>query len=279
MTDNARQATLRRSVIQLLAMESELEAALDRDAAAMAPYAGAAAIARLREMTTSHRDALAAYLGSGQDQAAGPERTVVGSLLDAARAAADAGGRLSSSDAFRAYHAAFAYACVSYAALFEMALRLYDPELRELAPRHLREYAEAAQTLGGSVTSAVAGELARDGLECHCICPMCGMGACGCVFMGTATLRDAWLEGAPTGDSAPGFALQRPRPDSQLALAGIEPGDRLLEVDGRRVQTIPEIQTAIRRHGLGDEVKLVVQRGSEQPREIHVKHVSDYPQT
>ena len=75
----------------------------------------------------------------------------------------------------------------------------------------------------------------------------------------------------------PGFPLQPPRSGSPLALAGIQGGDRLLEVDGQRVDSIGEIQAAIRKHPIGDDVQLLLQCGSTPTREIQVKHVGDYP--
>jgi hypothetical protein len=45
------------------------------------------------------------------------------------------------------------------------------------------------------------------------------------------------------------------------------------------VESIAEIQGAIRRHALGEEVRVVVQHGSEAPREIHARHISDLPNT
>jgi S1-C subfamily serine protease len=83
---------------------------------------------------------------------------------------------------------------------------------------------------------------------------------------------------APSDDAAPGFLIQPPRSGSPLDLAGIRGGDRLLEVDGQRVDSIVEIQSAIRKHPLGDDVHLLLQGGSMGAREIQVKHVGDYPQ-
>jgi hypothetical protein len=37
--------------------------------------------------------------------------------------------------------------------------------------------------------------------------------------------------------------------------------------------------TAIRKHPLGEEVRVLVQRGSEAPRAVSGRHVSDYPST
>ena len=55
---------------------------------------------------------------------------------------------------------------------------------------------------------------------------------------------------------------------NELALAGVQGGDRLLEVDGQQVQSIGEIQAVIRKHGIGEELRLLVQRESEEPRQI-----------
>jgi len=129
------------------------------------------------------------------------------------------------------------------------------------------------------IAGITAGELAGGGLECQCICPMCSIGACGCVSLATATVNEARRETAPGGEPPPGFLLQRPRPASQLAVAGVHGGDRLLKVDGQQVQSIGETQAAIRKHGIGEEIRLLVQHESEEPREIRVEHVRDYPQT
>ena len=45
------------------------------------------------------------------------------------------------------------------------------------------------------------------------------------------------------------------------------------------MESIAEIQTAIRKHSLGEEVRVLVQRGSESPRTIRARHISDLPNT
>ena len=155
-------------------------------------------------MITGHRDALRSYLdsrGEGADPTASMVRVFVG----------DGPHPQVVSDILRNDYTAFTYAAISYAMLVELAFRLYDPALRELAPKHLNGYAEAAQTINQLIISTVADELAAVGLECHCVCPMCSMGACGCVSLGNAMLSAAWRETAPAGEAAPGFPLQPPR--------------------------------------------------------------------
>ena len=280
MGDRRRQGTLRQYVAELLVLESDLETAVDGQRQTVRGHPDvAAAVDRFHGMIRGQLDAVQAYLEGIGGPEARPAKSVVASLFTTNGAAAPMERQQPVTDVLRADYAAFNYAAVSYAVLFEMALRLYEPALRELAPKHLRAYAEAAQTINQLIAGMAAAELAEAGLECHCICPMCGIGACGCVSLGTATVNRAWRETAPDGERPPGFPLQPPKRDSQLARAGVQGGDRLVEVDGQRVQAIAEIQAAIRKHALGDELRLVVQRGSDAPREIRVEHVSDYPQT
>ena len=275
MSGDSRQETLRRHAAEALALERDLEAALNRHrrlAAAMSHVA--AALERFQAMAGAHREALAAYMDVPADAEGPSSPTVVGAILADGDQAAFGGQPLTR--VLRAEHAAFDYAATTYAVLFEVALRLFEPPLRELAPNHLRDYTRAAHEIDGLVADVAAAELADAGLDCHCVCPMCGIGACGCVALGTAAATQAWPDTAPAPTEETGFPLQRPRAGSQLALAGVERGDRLLEIDGERVRTIPEIQTALRKHAIGEQVRLLVQSGSAAPRELAVDHVSDY---
>ncbi len=271
-TDQRRQETLRR-VMELLALESDLEAAVGPQAQVMHAYPEAAsAVERFHAMIKQQRDALRSYL-EGRGESADPTASMVRAFVG------DGPHPQGVSDILRNDYTAFTYAAISYAMLVELAFRLYDPDLRALAPQHLNAYAGAAQTINQLIVSTVADELAAVGLECHCVCPMCSMGACGCVSLGDAMLSAAWRETAPDAEAEPGFPLQPPRSGSPLLLAGVQGGDRLLEVDGQRVDSIGEIQAAIRKHLLGDDVSLLLQRGSTSTREIQVKHVGDYPET
>lgn len=209
-----------------------------------------------------HRDALDAYRGrDARDESGAPPILVV----------RERRGEPPISDALRDVHATFSVAVMSYAVLVEFALRLYDRDLRELAPRHLSEYAAAAQLTSELIFSAVVDELVEDGADCECVCPMCSIGVCGCVSATGVTFTEAWRDATSTSDAAPGFLIQRPRVDSALHVAGVERGDRLLEVDGHAVASIFDIQAAIRAHPIGDDVRLLLESGPAV-----VRHVSDY---
>ena len=120
------------------------------------------------------------------------------------------------SGALRGLCVAFDHAALSYAMLYEMALRLHEPALREIAPDHLEVYVDAASTLYRLLPAAVAWELSQDGLQCTCICPMCGLGVCGCVSFATQTPRNAratpvaGVNGNPPFIAAPASAPPMP---------------------------------------------------------------------
>lgn len=269
---------LRRYVAEMVALESDLEGALDHQRKKVQAHPEAAAVVRrFREMASNHREALEAHLQSLGGDTAEPNETAVPALFGASAGEEDGERTRKVSNVLRDDYTAFNHAAISYAALCEMGFRLYNPPLREIALRHLRAYAEATQQINQLIASVVAWELQQQGLECRCICPMCSMGACGCVAAGTWTVNEAWRETAPDGEAERGFLLLPPRAGSPLALADVQGGDRLLEVGEQPVQSIADIQTAIRRHPLGEEVRVLVQRGLEAPREIRARHVSDLP--
>jgi S1-C subfamily serine protease len=108
---------------------------------------------------------------------------------------------------------------------------------------------------------------------------MCGLGACGCVALGTETLNDAWRDAVPGEPEPPGFVILPPKPESELARAGVQGGELVLAVDGQQVHGRQEVQAALRKRTLGDEVRLLIRRGSDSPREFMVRHAGDYPKS
>lgn len=267
MTVDTRAQALRRATTELIAFETDLAARLGQDRQVVHVHPEAlGAIERFAPMVQAQRDRLAAYLkGIGADEPSG----VV------SRSTPPSGV----SGALRNVGVAFNDGAMRYAALHEMALRLYEPALREIAPKHLKAYVEATSAVNRLLPAVVAWELAQSGAHCSCICPMCGLGACGCVAVATQTLLTAWRDASAVEATVPGFGLQAPKPESELAKAGVRGGERLLAVDGQEVRSVAEIQAAIRKHALGEQVRLLVQRGSDTASELVVRHVSDYPKT
>ena len=269
MTADLRLEVIRQTVAELVAFEGEVAGRLERAQQQSSGYPDAlAVIQRLRPMVQTHRDQLATYLKDSGDTEPSEETT---SPPAAPREA------IALSEVLRDLSLAFHHLALSYAMLYEVALRLYEPRLREIAPEHLKAHAGAALSTARLLPGVVAWQLAQNGLLCACICPMCGLGACGCVSLGTETLIDAWRDAAPTESEPPGFVLLPPKRASELARAGVQGGELVLAVDGQQVRGRQEVQDELRKRTLGDEVRFLIQRSSESPRELVVRHAGDYP--
>jgi hypothetical protein len=265
MTINSPHEVVRQSVVDLIQREQRLERTLHGHAAGVGSGELSELLGRFAALARDHRTALEGYLtGTGvvnsTDDTAGPE----------ARAEPGASAMAALAETYRALNEA----AFGYEALTTMAFRLFALALREMGPKHLRDYAEAAQAITQLIPAAVAAELRERGFECQCTCPMCTFGACGCVAVSTAQINTAWRETAPP-EAAPGLLLQPPRPDSDLARAGVRGGELLIAVDDRPVRNFVEVQTAIREHTPGEEVLLRLQRDGEEPAAVRVSRRGD----
>lgn len=269
MSVDPRFQAIRRRVAELAALEGELAGRLEQAQQQSSGHRDVlAAIRRLRPMVQTHRDQLADYLKDSGRAEPGGETAVPPSTSTEATEL---------SEVLRDLCLMFNRCALGYAMLHEVALRLYEPRLREIAPAHLKSHADAALSTARLLPGVVAWQLAQDGLHCACTCPMCGVGACGCVAWGTETLIDAWRDAVPTESEPPGFVLQSPKPESELARTGVQGGDLVLAVDGQQVRGRQEVQDALRKRRLGDEVVFLIQHASETPRELVVRHAGDYP--
>jgi hypothetical protein len=271
MTADLRLQVIRRTVAELVAIEDEVAGRLERAQQLSCGHPDTlAAIQRLRPIVLMNRDQLATYLkNSGEGEPSGR-------MTNPPFASTEAD---TLSEALRDLCLAFHHCTLNCAMLYEVALRLYEPRLRKIVPEHLKAHADAALSTARLLPSVVAWQLAQDGLHCACTCPMCGLGACGCVALGTETLIDAWRDAAPTESEPPGFVLQSPKPESELARTGVQGGELVLAVDGQQVRGRQEVQDALRKRTLGDEVRFLIRRGLESPREFIIRHAGDYPKT
>lgn len=272
MTPDHKAISLRRRVADLIEAEGEVAALLETAREVLRGHPDAlSAVLQLQPVTEKHRGALGQYLRSrGVPEPWGR----IASHRPMSRQSASA------SDVLQEICLAFHRCALSYAILYEVALRLFDPALRDLAPRHLKASADAAMSMAMLLPGVVAGQLASEGHDhCACTCPMCGLGACGCVALGTQTLQDALRGAVPDDTGPPGLKILPPRPGSALAMAGVQGGDLLLAIEGRQVRSNTEIQAELRKHALGDEIRVRIQHGADHPREITVRHAGDYPGT
>ena len=271
MVEDRRRAALRGRAVELLAIEREIDEMLTRRMEAAQAYPEVAEVLEgIRATASRQRKVLDQYL-VGMHGFSGP--VTARTFSPPGEIDADNGvvGLLQET------YTAVNRAAFMYGILTELAFRLYEPPLREVGPSHLRSYAEAAHMIDRLIAGIVAAELRQEGLECCCVCGMCSMGLCGCVSAASTRIEAAWRDASLGPDAALGFPLLPPRPNSELARVGVEGGERLLAIDDDRVRDHTDILAALRKHRIGDEVRLLTQRGSEPPREVRVRHVGDYP--
>jgi S1-C subfamily serine protease len=101
---------------------------------------------------------------------------------------------------------------------------------------------------------------------------MCSIGACGCVRATLATSELAWTGEEPARTA--GLILHSPpRPGSQLAAAGLDEGDVIVSVDGDEVGRNAEAQAALRRHEVGEDVRIEVNRSGGLRTDVTVQRV------
>ena len=171
--------------------------------------------------------------------------------------------------------AAVASAVAAYGALYASARLLYESDVCDLADAHAAEWAPELEVISDLLAPAIHRELLMGGLTCRCVCPTCGIGACGCTRNSVDTIRGFWGH----AELEPGDGLELripPRSGSQLAKAGLERGDRIISVDGQLVHSNAEIQRALRGHPIGESMPMEVVRSGES-KEFSVARVSDLP--
>jgi PDZ domain-containing protein len=257
----------------LVSAERGILGRLERHAGARTSHPTAdRALEAIRGQAAAHLSALDEVLGK-RDAGAGAQPTEPASVRSNRDEADDDAAQL-----LAAVAGALGGAAAAYATLLQLGLRLCEPEVRELASRHLSAYAHAIRVVSGVLPRTVVEDLNHQGLECRCVCPMCSIGICGCMAAGHHFVEEAWAQPATEPDGEAGFEITPPRTDSQLAAAGIKGGDRLVEIDGEPVTSFIEIQKAIRRHPIGEELSLRIDSGSGEVREVRARHVSDWPE-
>jgi hypothetical protein len=147
-----------------------------------------------------------------------------------------------------------------------------DGDMCDLVEARLAEYAATLFDTRRVLPHVVARELRRAGVTCACRCPACSIGLCGCIRATSAATEMGW------GGEEPALTdglvlLGPPRPGSQLAEAGLDEGDRVLAVDSDPVGRNADAQAALRRHEVGDEVRLDVERRDGERIEVIERRV------
>jgi hypothetical protein len=181
------------------------------------------------------------------------------------------------SNAVQGAYGAVGEASGAAASLFATGRLMFEGAACDLAVDRMKTYARATKALNALLPQVVGWELREEGLACHCVCPMCGLGACGCIWASLHNIDLAWGGAGLAEPDEHGIPLRSPpRPGSQLAAAGAHQWDRVVAVDDQAVRAPAELQTALRRHAIGEEVRLRIEHNGDS-REVVVRHASDLP--
>ena len=168
-------------------------------------------------------------------------------------------------------------AAAAAAALFTTGRLLFEGAVCDAAVARMKTYAQVTKALNGLLPQVVGYELRDEGLACRCVCPMCGIGACGCIWASLHNIDLAWGGPGLAEPDERGVVLRSPpRPGSELSHAEVHQWDRIVSVDDDPIRTPGELQAALRKHAIGEEARMRVSRAGES-RAITVHHVSDLP--
>lgn len=252
--------SLSQYVKEMLSSEAEIEEMAGRLPPSLREHPGAAGFVKLiHETTIRHRGDLRRRLDAGF--AGEEERSDATGTGSAGR---DLG-------ALRALYAQVSQVALGYAILHAVAHRYFDgPQegtTAELAENHLKDYAEVVRLMNNAISDVAVWELGRQGSECRCQCPACGLGICLCSPHGTNTVADVWRESAsiPAARGTSGMGVRPPRRGSPAAVAKIRSGDSVVSVDDQVIrdegwESIRKMQQKIDGHKPGDAIRLGVRR-------------------
>ncbi|MFN8591411.1 MAG: DUF892 family protein [Thermomicrobiales bacterium] len=148
----------------MVALESHIEEALDRQLTETKddPEA-AAAVQKFHDTVKRHRDTLKSLQEEVGSTAGNPIKAAGSALLGKAAGVVDLVRTEGISKSLRDDYAAFSLAAISYSMLHTTALALGNPQVAQLAQRHLTDYAGAIERINEVMPGVVARELAKDG--------------------------------------------------------------------------------------------------------------------
>src|SRR5215207_6096308 len=148
----------------MVALESHIEEALDRQLTETQDDPEArTAVQRFHDLVKQHRDTLKALQEQVGTTAGNPIIAAGSTLLGKAAGVVDLVRTEGISKSLRDDYAAFSLAAISYSMLHTTAVALGNPQVAELAERHLTDYAGAIERINEIMPGVVERELAKDG--------------------------------------------------------------------------------------------------------------------
>lgn len=172
------------------------------------------------------------------------------------------------STALQIVYTMFHQALIGYSVLEAHGTRFRDsPYLEDagtsfhLAVQFTNNYAQAIQQITRTLHDVLLWELDRDGFECQCLCPACGLGICLCSIAGRFYINNAWEEAGPFYEAAPIY-VQRPKQNSPAAHAGLQRGYVITAVEGQELESWTDLQGVLRNADPGEEVRFEIHHQS-----------------
>ncbi len=163
MADDKNQKTIADYVGDMVALENHIEEALDRQLKMENDHPqAAAAIRRFHDMVKGSRDALKAHQEQLGDTGGNPIKAAGSAVLGVAAGLIDKVRTEGVSKALRDDYTAFNLAAISYSMLHTTALGLGNPQVAQLAERHLTDYAGAIERINEIMPAVVHRELVKD---------------------------------------------------------------------------------------------------------------------
>jgi ferritin-like metal-binding protein YciE len=164
MAKSRNRDTVKKYVGDMVALESHIEEALDRQVEQVKDHPKARqAVNRFHTMVKNHRDGLKQHLEGMGGEEGSPLKTAVASAFGVAAGVVDKVRPEAVSKALRDDYTAFNHAAIGYHMLYGTALMLGERSTAAIAERHHRAYADAVQDINQIVLDVVAWELEKDG--------------------------------------------------------------------------------------------------------------------
>jgi ferritin-like metal-binding protein YciE len=163
--DSKNMDTVQQYVGDMLALESHIEAAMDGQLKEVTRHARAKELVnRFHGMVKTHREAMRAHLDEIGGSEPSPIKEAIADFFGKAAGMIDNMRSKGEAKALRDDYTAFNHAAVSYAMLHATAHALGAMSTMQIADRHLRDYARAAQDINQVIADVVVYELRDEGL-------------------------------------------------------------------------------------------------------------------
>jgi ferritin-like metal-binding protein YciE len=162
--DDKSKKTIRDYIGDMVAVETHIEAALDRQLTEVKDNTVALeAVRGFHDMVKTQRDRMKSLQDEAGSTSGNPVKKAGSALLGAAAGVIDMLRTEGISKSLRDDYTAFNLAAMGYTMLFTTASALGDQRVAGIAEQHLRGYAGAIQRINRIIGDVVLAELAKDG--------------------------------------------------------------------------------------------------------------------